>query len=118
MFKFNKMSYILVTLIIVLTMSQLSFADSYQIKNVGSNLCLTVKNASKEKGANIIQWTCHEQGNEMWKLKRINEYYQLINFGSNLCLTVKNASKKNDANIIQWTCNEQGNEVWKILLIP
>lgn len=91
----------------------------FMIKNVSSQKCLTVKNASTQNNYPILQFTCNNGDNQQWRPEYyINDgfghnYYQLRNRKSGLCLTVKNASIDNGATLLQFTCSPvQGNNVW------
>lgn len=44
------------------------FAGAYQLVNVNSGKCLAVGGARKDLGALVIQWTCYQSGEFMWRL--------------------------------------------------
>jgi hypothetical protein len=43
----------------------------FQIINVGSDKCLDVRDKGTENGADVQQWTCSGQDNQLWKLTTI-----------------------------------------------
>lgn len=45
---------------------QWSFDAQARLKYADSNLCLDVNRASKDDGAQLILWTCHNHSNQKW----------------------------------------------------
>ncbi len=89
----------------------------YHVINKKSNKCATVKNASTGNGADIIQWTCHDQPNTLWGIVPAENsfgIYYLKAKNSRKCAVVRNASEQDGADIIQWTCHNQPNTLWEI----
>lgn len=43
------------------------FPGAYQLRNVNSGKCVSVGGAQTNKGAWVIQWTCAESGEFMWR---------------------------------------------------
>ena len=43
------------------------FAGAYQLVNVNSGKCVAVGGARKNAGAWVIQWTCAQSGEFMWR---------------------------------------------------
>ncbi|GGN62322.1 hypothetical protein GCM10010112_20360 [Actinoplanes lobatus] len=93
----------------------------WNIKNGSSGKCLTVKGASTENSAAVIQYTCNNGDNEEWYTEYTGiyvewgwraDYYRIINRKSGKCLTVKNASTSNSAQLLQYTCNGGTNQNW------
>ncbi|MEU5438214.1 RICIN domain-containing protein [Streptomyces sp. NPDC020719] len=87
----------------------------YEIKNVNSGLCLNIKDASKRRGAAVIQWPCDKSAdNELfYKTIQANDSAIWTNRNSKLCLNVAGNSKANGARLTQWTCNGSFNEIFK-----
>jgi len=44
-----------------------AFAGTYQLMNVNSGKCVSVGGAQTNKGAWVIQWTCAQSGEFMWR---------------------------------------------------
>ena len=88
------------------------------IRNVTSQKCLTVKNASTENNYPILQFDCNLGYNQQWLPEPtypdgVSDFYQLRNRHSGRCLTVKNASTANGATLLQYTCDPwQSNNQW------
>jgi len=45
---------------------QYRFVHSYKIRNLNSNRCITVKNASRDSGATLLQYDCNTSGSNQW----------------------------------------------------
>ena len=89
----------------------------YHIVNKHSGKCLVVKMASTSNGADVIQWTCHDQPNTLWDIRTVENgagVYYLSAQVSGKCAVVRNASKQEGADIIQWTCHNQPNTQWEL----
>jgi hypothetical protein len=89
----------------------------YHIINKNSDKCLTVKKASTSNGADIIQWTCYDQPNNLFGIETVENGFGVYYFRadiSNKCAVVKRASTSNGADIIQWTCHDQPNTLWEL----
>ena len=46
-------------------------ANVYQIRNIGSNKCLAIPNASRVRGTQAIQYTCNGGRDQKWKLQQL-----------------------------------------------
>ncbi len=100
--------------------AQPAFANEgffYHIANKNSDKCIVVHKASTSNAANIIQWTCRDQPNELWNIKTVENgwgVYYLRAQVSDKCAVIHNASTEEGANVIQWTCHNQPNELWEL----
>ena len=83
--------------------------NNWEIWNVGSGKCLTVKGASMLNNAAVIQYSCTLGANELW---HFGADYTVINNKSGKCLTVKSQGTANGATLLQYTCNGGRNQVW------
>jgi hypothetical protein len=89
---------------------QAGAATYYNLVNYKSNKCMSVEGGgSTTNGANIIQWSCNDGGEQLW-------YWsggQLKNGKSGKCLSVSGGgSTANGAELIQWTCNGGAEQSW------
>jgi N-acetylmuramoyl-L-alanine amidase len=79
-----------------------------------SGRCMDVYGASRDNGAAIIQWDCHNGDNQAWSLVPAgNDYYKLIAKHSGKCLDVYGASRDNGARLIQWDCHGGDNQLFR-----
>jgi hypothetical protein len=79
-----------------------------------SGRCMDVYGASRDNGAAIIQWDCHNGDNQAWSLVPVgNDYYKLIAKHSGKCLDVYGASRDNGARLIQWDCHGGDNQLFR-----
>jgi ricin-type beta-trefoil lectin protein len=60
----------------------------YELRNVHSNKCADVTDASKSWNAVVHQWTCHSQQHQLWALDFISttQNLQLRNLNSQYCM--------------------------------
>jgi len=87
----------------------------YQIKAQHSGKCVDVKDASRNNGANIHQWTCEQVDNQLWTRHwpdHNSNYFELRAKHSGQCLDVSEASNDNGANVHQWDCVGGANQLW------
>jgi hypothetical protein len=92
-------------------------SGGYQIRNLQTNKCLAVLNASTAQNAAVIQYTCNQTSNSLWRSVAAGsangyDYYEIQNVHSNKCLTVKNAGTANNTPLLQFTCNGGSNAKW------
>lgn len=77
-----------------------------QQKRGGQSLCLDVENGSMKDRANVQQYQCTGNDNQLWYANAAtsNEYIQIMNKKSGKCLDVEERSLADGANVIQFTC--------------
>lgn len=87
-----------------------SAATYYNLVNYKSNKCMSVEGGgSTANGANIIQWSCNDGGEQLWYWSGS----QLKNGKSGKCLSVSGGgSTANGAELVQWTCNGGAEQSW------
>ncbi len=90
------------------------FSGIYYLRNIKSNYCLDVANASYDDGANIQQYFCNYVPAQQWELTNIGgNVYSLRNINSGKLLDV--AWGGNGSNVQQWGTTANGNErKWEI----
>lgn len=80
-----------------------------------SGRCMDVCGASRDSGAAVIQWDCHNGDNQAWNLVPVgNDYYKLVAKHSGKCLDVYGASRDNGARLIQWDCHGGDNQLFRL----
>lgn len=85
----------------------------YHIVAQHSGKCLDVSNASYNNGAYLMQYWCHDGGNQKFRFSPLgNGYYNIITGHSNKCVDVNGASLSNGAQIIQHDCHGGTNQQW------
>jgi hypothetical protein len=87
-------------------------AGTYALVASHSGLCTDVLRFSEDNGASIGQWTCNNEINQRWTLKRQGNYYKVIAEHSRKCLDVSDASTEDGHKVHQWECIEVGNQLW------
>jgi len=87
----------------------------YQIRNRMTNKCLAVYGAKTTVNAPIIQYTCNQTTNSLWRsvsASPATDWYYIKNQNSDMCLTVRNNGTTNNATLLQFTCNDGNNQIW------
>ncbi|WP_020410743.1 RICIN domain-containing protein [Hahella ganghwensis] len=90
----------------------------YKIINKHSQKSLDVNVASKEKGANVIQWSYWEGEHQQWKLLENGDgTYRIVTRHSNQVLDVAGLSTADNANVLQWPwkSGNTANQRWKVI---
>lgn len=75
-------------------------------KTTGS-LCMEVRDSSFANGAQVDQFPCAPDANQLWKLGpgTGNNSFTLVSMNSGKCLDVSGNSTVNGAKVQQWDCN-------------
>ena len=75
-------------------------------KTTGS-LCMEVRDSSFSDGAQVDQFPCAPDANQLWKLGpgTGNNSFTLVSMNSGKCLDVSGNSTANGAKVQQWDCN-------------
>ena len=95
--------------------TDLSTADEtvYQIKNLHSGQCLADPGASPNRGVQLIQWPCGNNGNEQrWIAGDDEPYITLENYSSHLYMAVSGGRLVHGVPIIQWTETGGFEQAW------
>jgi len=78
----------------------------FSLINNTSNGCLTVANASKTRGAPVVQFPCHKGLEQYWKkVPHAGGWFTLQNRNSGLCLNLANGNPVNGAPYDQYPCD-------------
>jgi len=85
-------------------------AGIYKITAVHSGKCLDVSGASKNAGTQIIQWDCHNGGNQKWILSYNGNNAILTAQHSNFAASINKSSKLNGAELVQFPNKNQPNQ--------
>jgi hypothetical protein len=84
-------------------------ADTYLIVDTASGKCLDVNNASKDNGAQILQWTCHKRPNQQWKVARQGSAFALVSVNSGKCAAIEG-----DGGTKQRDCRDDTSQRWTV----
>jgi hypothetical protein len=91
------------------------------LKNVHSGLCMDVPGASMIAGVRLHQWTCVNQSNEKWKLRRYGSFsvqgrsypvVMIANTHSGLCV---NDYAQGAYQVVQWGCTNANANKWIVI---
>jgi len=89
-----------------------SDANTFQLVDQASGLCLAVSTAAPVAGAQVIQATCGTDTTMLWSMTAQGTGWQLQVKSSAMCLDVYGASLADGASLVQWNCNQQSDETF------
>jgi len=86
-----------------------------RLQNRNSGKCVDVEGASTADGANIFQWSCHNNANQQWLMEDVGGgYVQLRAQHSGKCADVWEWSTADGGEIRQYTCTGGTNQQWTV----
>ena len=86
-----------------------------QITSKLSGRCLDILYGSVENTALLVQYDCHVQDNQTWRLVRRDDgYYNIVAKHSGRCLDVNGSSLENGVEIFQYDCHDGDNQRWQV----
>jgi len=86
--------------------------DFFKIVSKNSHKCLDIKRASTDDGANVQQYSCNGNDNQLFILQAQNNAYKIVAKHSGKCLDVKRGSTDDGANVQQYSCHGNDNQLW------
>jgi hypothetical protein len=89
--------------------------DTFSFVNAADNRCLDVNGASKDNGAQIVQWDCHGGANQLWRAVRDGDGYRLVSLNSGRCVGIDSGNPAPGAVGRQWDCDGSPNQRWQLL---
>jgi hypothetical protein len=95
--------------------TKMDTAGYSQILSKASGRCLDIYTGSQDNAALLIQYDCHAQDNQSWKLiRRDDGYFNIVAKHSRKCLDVNGSSAENGIEIFQYDCHDGDNQRWRI----
>lgn len=85
--------------------------ESARIRDGRANKCLDVFRASRERGTDVIVYSCHGRSNQQWTLTAAGE---LKVYDDNTCLDVRGGATARGTRVQTWPCNGQDNQKWDL----
>ena len=77
--------------------------------------CVDVTGVSQEAGADIIQWSCNGQANQLFNFTHLGSgIYEVRAVHSNLCMSVADDSAADGADVVQLTCTGAAGQRWLV----
>ena len=94
-------------------------ANTYNIRTLTSGSCVDVFGASTADNATIIQWTCHSNNNQRFRLQPVTisgatNTFNVVAVHSNKCIVPAGASTANDTGLVQLPCSTATVRVWRL----
>lgn len=87
---------------------------TYLIKPRHTGQCVDVTGASRSAGTDLIQWSCHQGGNQRWAFEQQdNGYYEVRAQHSGLCMSVPDG-RTGSGVLTQESCDNQANQQWDV----
>ncbi|MCF4123057.1 RICIN domain-containing protein [Antribacter sp. KLBMP9083] len=87
-------------------------SPAVRVRNVNSNLCADVWNASTANQAAVRQYTCNGGTNQQWTVEPVGSSYRLVNVNSGKCLEIPAFNQAPGTAAVQYTCNGGTNQLW------
>jgi uncharacterized repeat protein (TIGR03803 family) len=89
-------------------------SGEYWIANTNSQLYVGVAGASKEEGADLIQWDYDNSTDQEWTVTMVgNGVFQIKDVNSKLLVGVASASKEEGASVVQWKADGSPDQEWQ-----
>jgi GH43 family beta-xylosidase len=93
--------------------------DTYNIATLTAGKCVDVNGASTADNATIIQWTCHSNNNQRWRLVPIvvtgaDKTFQLIGVQSGKCIVPSGGSAAANTGLVQLPCSTASSRIWRL----
>ncbi|MFD0599725.1 RICIN domain-containing protein [Catellatospora coxensis] len=94
-------------------------SDTYTIATSTSGKCVDVNGASTADNATIIQWPCHTNANQRWRLAAVtvsgtDKTFNVISVGSGKCLVPSGGSSAANTGLVQLPCSTATSRVWRL----
>ncbi|WP_336215289.1 RICIN domain-containing protein [Nonomuraea sp. LPB2021202275-12-8] len=87
-------------------------AGWYRIKNDNSGLCLDVEGARTGNGAQVIQYQCNGNYNQLWYISGDGSIKPRHVSSLTRCLAIGKSSQANGADAILWDCLGSPGQKW------
>jgi uncharacterized repeat protein (TIGR03803 family) len=89
---------------------------TFHIQNVNSGLYVGVSGASKENGADLVQWDLDTSKDQEWTVSLVgNGVYQITNVNSKLLVGVSGASMDEGVSVVQWQADGSLDQEWQFI---
>jgi Ricin-type beta-trefoil lectin domain-like len=94
-------------------------ADQYNIRTLTNNSCVDVFGASTADNATIIQWTCHTNNNQRFRLQAVSiggatNTFNVVSVHSGKCIVPAGSSTANNTGLVQLPCSTATVRVWRL----
>lgn len=109
------LSLVLSASLVVVLSGQAHADEPTSLVALHSGKCVAVVGGSTSDGAEIGQWPCDGDTNQMWDLREVgNGYVQVVAQHSGKCLDVAGRSTADGARVLQWSCHSGPNQQWQL----
>src|SRR4029453_7304950 len=98
------------------TVSNVTGADVFQIKNVQTGKCLTIAGGvSTENNVTALQFNCDDHPSRRWRINKVGGVFQIKNVQTGKCLTIAGGvSTANNVEALQFNCDSHPSRTWQI----
>ncbi|MBI5029526.1 MAG: RICIN domain-containing protein [Chloroflexi bacterium] len=87
----------------------------YSFVSKVSNLCIDVKNESRDNGTPIWQFNCNGKDNQLWTMRSQGGSYEIIGKQSGKCLGPARGIPGPGANMVQSDCVGGKDQLWNLV---
>ena len=89
-------------------------SDTYTIGTLTAGKCVDVFGASTADNATIIQWTCHGNTNQRWRLVPVGTNFNLVAVHSGKCIVPSGGSSAANTGLVQLPCSTATSRLWRL----
>jgi hypothetical protein len=94
-------------------------ADQYNIRTFTGNSCLDVNGASTADNAAVIQYACHANNNQRYRLQAVSvggaaNTFNIVAVHSGKCIVPSGTSTANNTGLVQLPCGTDTVRVWRL----
>jgi len=90
----------------------------FLLKNVKTEMCMSVADGLSENAANVILATCTGGDEQLWKLEdKGSGFYWVRNKNSQKCLDIEKTKKSNFQSVMQWKCHSVSQHKFRFLRV-
>ena len=88
-----------------------------EIVSESNGKCIDVRGASGAEGAQVIQFQCTGNTNQLWLIEQVADGYKILSVHSGKCLSVVGASLDRGAMVIQSRCAGDQSQLWNMVRV-
>ncbi len=90
--------------------------DTYTIATSTAGKCIDVNGASTADNATIIQWTCHSNTNQRWRLVPVgtDKTFNIVSVSSGKCIVPSGGGSGANVGLVQLPCSTATSRVWRL----
>ncbi|MFV0279868.1 MAG: RICIN domain-containing protein [Rhodoblastus sp.] len=93
--------------------SQTMPVDTFRLINRTTNYCADVSGAETANESKLIDYPCHDGGNQQFKLVRKGDAHYIVNIASAKCLGAERDGAQAGAGVSLYSCEQRNTQLWQ-----